>query len=176
MAGDEKMLDALEEAIEIEERGRRFYEKAADTTDNALGKKIFRMLLESEREHIERIKSMCEALRKGRALSRELVKCPVEASEVKRLFESIYEQQKEVIEAGADDAEAAKVGMEFEKATMDFYKKRLAEATDPLEREFLESMIIEEELHYKALAELHAYFTDPEGWLEEKQGFKMDSG
>ena len=172
----DKKIDIYQQAVEIEERGREFYERAAAKTENPLGREIFQALLESEREHIQRIENICKALKEGRAIEREIVECPIDVDEVKRLFESIYEQHREIIASTTDDADAVKVGMELEKAAIEFYRKKLGEVGDPLEREFIEQMIIEEELHYKALAELHAYFTDPKGWLEEKQGFKMDSG
>jgi len=63
------------------------------------------------------------------------------------------------------DLEALDMGIDLELRSLTFYKENLTMARDPLEREFIEQMINEENSHHTVLSDLKLYLSDPAGWF-----------
>jgi len=53
--GQDKSLQMLSEALELEKKGETFYKEAVSTCRNDLGREIFRMLMKDEGLHMDRI-------------------------------------------------------------------------------------------------------------------------
>jgi len=62
----------------------------------------------------------------------------------------------------------------MEQGAVNFYMDSLVQATDPIEKEFVELMIREERGHYAALTDLRQYFENPESWFIEKEHQHFD--
>jgi len=171
-----KAEEMLAKALEMEQKGRDYFSRIVSTCASGLGKEMFKMILDDENEHIARIKAIFESLTEGKGWTDELVNFSTNVDDIEEFFDKLESRRDDVAGACADDVEAVKMGRDFERATVEFYEQKLEDAVDPLEREFIKRMIDEEKAHYRALDELYTYFTDPDSWFMEKQGFKMDSG
>jgi rubrerythrin len=169
----DRSMQMLKTALEMEEKGRKYYEKAAGTAHNELGREIFQMLGNYEVEHAERIQQIYESLKNGQGWKQELANFPV-ISDLGHIFARLAGQQKEHIRADTGDVEALGVGIDFESASIDFYEQHLSQAAEPLEKQFLKRMIEEERQHLNLLADMRMYYTDPESWLLEKSRGHLD--
>ena len=96
---------------------------------------------------------------------------PLEMGEV---FKALAQEQKEHVRPETDELEALGVGIDFESASLNYYRDQLALAEDAVEKEFLETMAAEERGHLNLLTDMRAYYLDPEGWLMEKGRAGLD--
>jgi rubrerythrin len=69
---------------------------------------------------------------------------------------------------------ALEAGMSLEIASIDFYQKRLNEAQEKAEKEFLTQMIKEEQMHHRLLSDMKLYLNDPSAWFIEKERHGLD--
>lgn len=170
----DRCLKMLADALEEEEKGLELYEKAVDVCSLELGKEMFRMLLGQERDHIKRIRSVYDSLHRGEAWA-ELWK--PEKAEDEDLQEFLLDQIALLgrkIHAMSGDLQALEIGIVTEQQSIDFYDEHLQKATDPLEQEFLTSMMAEERIHFVVLQDLKLFLTNPESWYTEKEHHAMD--
>ena len=168
----EKSLRMLASALEMEEKGRAFYEKAALECYNELGKEIFTILKDYEIVHTDRIKKIYQSLEGGAAWLEEWV--PVQpVDDLPLIFKQLAERHASHIKP-ASDLEALEIGLELEESSIRFYDKHMIEASDPLEKKFIEQMLMEEREHFRILADMKYYYSDPEGWLMEKEHLQLD--
>jgi len=170
----DRSLKMLAAALEKEVRGREFYVKAVATCTNELGKDIFRVLTAEEAVHIRRVKEIYEALSGGKPWTGEWKSYRMENQNLQALFRKRMKQLGSKIKAETGDLEALEIGLKFEQGAIDFYKTELGKATDPLEREFIEVMILEEQSHYASLADVKLYLTNPESWYIETERHTLD--
>ena len=170
---EERSLNMLATALEIEEKGKKYYEKAAATCRNQVGREVFEMLAGYEVQHMDRIREIHDSLKSGEAWSEKLAFFTV-VSDLGGVFRDMTAKQKEHIRADTDDVEALGVGIEFESASVKFYEDQLELATEPVEKKFIELMAAEERVHLQLLADMRLYYTDPESWLLEKERAGLD--
>jgi rubrerythrin len=166
--------EMLEAALTMEEKGQAFYKKAASSCRNPQCREVFAALIKDEVIHISRIKQIHDSLTASSCWSRdwEAVKGPHE--DFGALFRALASKARAKIKAEAGDLEAIDVGLDFELASINFYRDHRAKAVDPLEAAFLDQMIIEEKGHWQALKDTRYYLTDPEGWFMEKERAGLD--
>jgi rubrerythrin len=153
-------------ALEMEEKGRSFYEKALAQCEQGLGKEIFTMLMDDEVRHIQRIREIEKALDQGSGLE-QACRLDDQQNDLKKVFRDMA--------AGSLDkkpcvstAKALQTGIDFELALVAFYEEALNKAEEDLEKEFLRRMVAEEKGHYMLLSDLNYYYEDPEGWAMEQ--------
>ena len=169
----DRTMVMLKTALELEEKGQKYYQQAAETAKDELGRQIWKLLAGYEAEHIKKIHEIYESLRSGKPWSEDLASM-AEAEDLGRLFYKIAEKQKEHIRADTSELEALGVGVDFESASVRFYQDHLIQAEDPLEKKFIEAIAAEERGHLNLLTDMRFYYTDPEGWLMEKERSGLD--
>jgi rubrerythrin len=171
---NERALGMLKTALGMEEKGFAFYEKAVGETDNELGRNIFTMLKEDERVHVERIKKIFAGLTDGGAWNEDWKQVDTPQRDLGQMFRDMAEKHGKTIKAETGDLDALQVGIDFEARAVAFYKEHKAGATDPLETEFVDEMIAEEEIHHELLTDMKFYLEDPDAWFREKEGSHVD--
>jgi rubrerythrin len=160
----------LAKAMEMEKKGKDYYDKAVKDTKNEMGKKIFKMLGEDETKHQQRIKEIYDKISGGNPFPEDKVVKIEEEFNPDRLKQLFVDINK----ADPNDIEALKMGIKFEETAVNYYEKYLPEAKDKMEKRFIKEMISEEKSHHKALVEMHYYFTDPEAWMMERERVSLD--
>jgi len=170
---DHRSLEMLAAALEMEKKGKEFYDRATETCRNELGREVFQLLGDYEIKHLDRIRQIHESLEAGQTWSEGLAvfKLPPDLG---RLFRRLAQQKTEHIRADTGDLEALGVGIDFESASVKFYEDQLRQAAEPLEKKFLELMAAEEREHLKILTDMRQYYTDPESWFMEKDRISLD--
>jgi len=167
-------LEMLTAALEMEEKGKAFYKKAARSCQNPGCREIFSSLAEEEVIHSRRIKQIHDALHSGQCWKKDWEIIKGTNKELGALFRELAAKEGQRIKAETSDLEAVDIGLEFESASVNFYQDHRAKAVDPIEAAFLDQMIREEQGHQKALQDTRYYLTDPEGWFMEKERSGLD--
>ena len=171
---NERALKMLSIALEMEEKGRRFYERAVSESGNDLGREIFARLRDDEIVHVDRIKAIYGSLEGGGEWSEEWKRMSPDHGDLGRIFRDLAKQHGPKIRAEADDVRVLNVGIELEAAAVDFYQEHLEKATDPAEREFCEKMIAEERGHHRVLSDMEQYLADPAAFFMELEHSGLD--
>ena len=166
---DDRSVQMLCAALEMEEKGKAFYEKALAASRNPMAREIFQTLIADEIVHRERIQKIYDSLTKESGWQRdwEHLVCPVH--DWGTVFRDLAAKYSQSGAAEADDLQAVELARDFEIRSIEFYESHLTLATDPVEQAFLKQMIQEEKNHYRALQDTRYYLTDPEGWFIEKE-------
>lgn len=159
-------------ALEMEEKGKAFYEKAQAQCEQGMGKEIFTMLRDDEIKHIQRIREIEEALDQGGDLE-QACHLDEQQDDLKKVFRDMAARSMSE-KPCASTVKALQTGIDFELALVKFYEEALQDAEEDLEKEFLRRMIAEEKGHYVLLSDLNYYYEDPEGWAMEKGGYELD--
>lgn len=164
----DKILDMFCTAIALKERKRSFYEEARRTCPDPVGVETFGMLKAAEEEHLRGINALYEEAKKGKMAADACQFHEFEAEGKKALLRKIAKEQGKVSKACLDDVTAIETGLALENQSITFFAKAREEATDPLERDFLDKMIAGERQHHIMLADLKFYYVDSENWFLEK--------
>ncbi len=172
----ERAKDMLSTALEMEKRGKAFYKHTVSTCKNELGREIFQMLMEDEDVHMDRIKSIYEALAGKEAWPENWKGLHAKHEDLVAIFVKMAKKQGAEITVDTSDLEALEAGIDFEAQSVEFYEKQLTQATDPLEHEFIRKMVAEEKGHHAALTDMRFYLSDPAAWFREKERGGLDGG
>jgi len=174
MEKQDKTLEMFCWALEIKERKKALYAGALKACSNPVGVETFKMLLEAETRHMDDIQKVYEELKKGKVSPHACRLNAVESANRNALIRKIISEKTSMPKACLDDVVAIDAGLQMEDASIQFYRKELERAVDPLERKFLSRIIEEEGEHYRALADLRFYYVDPANWFMEKSRSGLD--
>ncbi len=149
----QELADELSLAHNTELRGYYFYKAAADMMSDEKGRDVFTHLATDEIDHIRVIKALAASLKDGLGWMSysDAVK---KGSQDTREGLPIYQGKNELIErfdANQSDITAIEIAIENEEHAVDFYKRLLRDATEPLARELLAELLKMEEGHLKLL-------------------------
>ena len=166
-------------AIQMEEKGQKFYEKQSSSAQNPLGKKTFEALARDEIDHINAIKSYYENLdNTGNSISVEsiLKKIPKQRA-VNEIFQHpVKELNMRIDEVSTDDKEAYKFAMEFENDGFNFYKRYWKETQNADIKKLLEFLMNEEKSHYNLLQSTYLYLNEPAEWFNLQEPTMFEGG
>ncbi|MGD9817508.1 MAG: ferritin family protein [Desulfomonilaceae bacterium] len=171
---NEAILGMLAAALEKEEKGRDFYKKASETCADQLGKDMFKTLMVEEGAHISRIKEIYSEIQGGKSWSDQWKKFKIENPDLDKLFHERMQKIGPRVKGQTGDIEALSIGVDMEQGAIKFYEESLSKASDAMEKEFCELMILEERKHFKALQDLKLYLQDPESWFAELERHGYD--
>ena len=161
--------ELLKTALEMEKKGKSFYDKAATSCKNKLGQEIFAMLAKDEVVHIERIKNIYDTLNAQDKWTDEWFHIKEAHAPINTLFKDLAVKHKTTIKADRSDLEALDVGIDLETKAMAFYEKELNQSTDAMEKKFAEKMLAEEESHLAVLKDTKFYLEDPSAYFVEME-------
>jgi rubrerythrin len=138
------ILEALGLAIRAEEQAEAFYAAAAEKTDDAGGKEMFRELAEFECHHKERLTQLRESLQAGggflRYEGRSLSKVP-----------GAEARGRPAVGDHADALEALRLAIAAEEKAEAEYRNLARAADDEAGRRMFEKLAEEESMHRKLL-------------------------
>ena len=170
----ESSLAMLDKALEMEKKGKDFYEKAAGSCRNEIGSEVFQTLRRDEDIHITRIVEICNTLTKGSAWNAEWKAHDFSHGDLTGFFADLARKHHSQTTADAGDLQALEIGIDFELGSVAFYERALAAAGDTIEREFIGKMIAEEKSHHTILEDAKLYLTDPSSWFREHERGGLD--
>jgi rubrerythrin len=168
------MLDMFCTAVQMKEKKRALYEEAMKNCPDQVGIETFRMLWNSEDEHLQNIRAVYEDLKKGKVSLEACRLHEFDSKEKKDYLRKLAREHGKISKACLDDVAAIETGIDLENASIGFFVEQQKRATDPAEKELLNRLIEGEREHFIVLNDLKMYYVDPSSWFLEKSGARLD--
>jgi len=169
----DKTLEALQIAIQMEIDGKEYYLKASQESSNEMGKKLLQSLAAEEDIHRQKFEEIYNAIRSKKAWP----ETDFQHDGGKRLRTLFAKAIKEIgsnVKAPATELDAVQTAMGMENKTYDFYTNQGKGATSDAERDFYQTLAAEEREHHSVLLDYYEYLKDPAGWFVKKEHPSLD--
>jgi len=167
------VLSIIQQAIQLEEDGRKYYAAAAARVRNPLAQATFEKLAEWEAEHKQYFMAYYEVMQQQRdwpPMSEMDVRDVDIKQEAARIFAQALEQIEGVIAEEAELTEIYEGATEMERKSIDLYRTEAEQVDDENAIEFYEFLVVQERDHLNLLATTLEYLNDPDSWyLTEEQ-------
>ena len=171
----DKTLEALQIAIQMEIDGKEYYLKASQESSNELGKNLLQSLAAEEDIHRQKFEQIYNAIRNKKAWPVTDFQ-PDGGKRLRTIFARATEEIGSNIEAPATELDAIQIAMDMENKTYDFYKSQGKNANYDAERDFYQTLAAEEREHHLVLLDYYEYLKDPAGWFVSKEHPSLDGG
>ena len=158
-------LQALRQAMRLEEDGYRFYTQAAERTADPRGKEMFLSLADDEKLHLRIVQGQYEALSSGKgwlSFSEDLELKPVEVD--KPLFPPGKEAVERAVSPEASDTDALLFAMQKENESYELYRKAAAETADPSGKDMYQRLASYERTHFEILMLNYEHLINTGSW------------
>lgn len=167
---DQRYLEEMKKAIEMEINGQKFYLEMEGKTKNALAKKVFSSLAKDEQDHTNAIKKFSENILGNNDLPDMGT---VITRDHKQGDESVFGVSPRQLgqKAGLEDSDIGgyRIAMQMERDGYNFYKECRDRASDEKIKKLFQFLIEEESAHYQALDESYEYLTHPDDWFAREE-------
>jgi rubrerythrin len=171
----DKTLEALKTAIQMEIDGKKYYLKASKESGNTLGRKLLEKLAREEDNHRQKFEQIYEAIRKKKAWP-AIDFQPNGSQNLRTLFAEASEKIGSKVKAPTTELNAVQTAMDMENKTYDFYKRHGEKATHDTEKDFYHAVAAEEREHHLILLDYYEYLKDPAGWFVKTEHPSLDGG
>ena len=171
----DKTLQALQTAIQMEIDGKEYYLKASQESSNELGKKLLQSLAAEENIHRTKFEEIYDAIRSKKAWPKTDFQ-PDGGKELRTIFAKATEGIGSNIKAPTTELDAVQTAMAMENKTYDFYESLGKNATYSGERYFYEALAAQEREHHLILLDYYEYLKDPAAWFVKKEHPSLDGG
>jgi len=154
-------LQALRQAMRLEEDGYRFYTEAGERTSDPRGKEMFLFLADDEKLHLRIVRDQYEALSGGKgwgALSEVLELRPVDVDK------PLFPPDEEAIDPKASDTDALLFGLQIENQSYELYRKAAAETADPAGKRMYQLLASYERTHFDILMLNYEHLVSSGSW------------
>ena len=173
--GQDRTLEALKYAIQMEIDGKEFYLKASRESGNDLGKELLKSLAAEEDIHRRKFEQIYESIRNKEAWP-EVDFQPDGGRGLRTIFAMATKQVSTNAKPPATELDAVQKAMAMENKSHDFYESQNKKATFDTEREFYRDLASQEKEHYLILLDYYEYLKDPAAWFVEKEHPSLDGG
>ena len=166
-------LQILQQGLQLERDGERYYEAAAEKANHPIAKRTFASLAEEERMHAQHLQTYYDHMVKEQAWPPPGT-ADLAPSTASGLARGIFKEAQEKMDAGmpvSDDLHELYVGaMELERKSIALYRGQLEQTEDPGEKEFFGALVALERGHLELLANTQHFLDDPASWnFDEEQ-------
>lgn len=145
-------LEVMEMAKDIEKRGKKFYLKHAEATENRDLRELFKKLAADEQDHYDKFVELTKELKDGEDDADYLYEEDVSAYFSYLVEYSVFpkEDSAESVEALNDVEKALKLAIQAEKDSILFYKE-MCENNEGKTLDAVDKLIEQEKDHLRAL-------------------------
>ena len=172
----DKTLEAVQTAIQMEIDGKEHYLKASRASNNELGKKLLQSLAAEEDLHRKKFEEIYDAIRSKKAWPRTDFQTDGGRGLRTIFARAIEEMDSNIIKALTSELDAVQTAMAMENKTYDFYINQGKDATYDTEREFYEALAIQEREHHLVILDYYEYLKDPAAWFVKEEHPSLDGG
>ncbi|HDQ03698.1 MAG TPA: hypothetical protein ENN23_03880 [Deltaproteobacteria bacterium] len=169
----DKRMNALEFALENEQRERDFYLANARRTKNLAGKNMFKQIADEEKEHFDVLKKLHSKWEQNKKWPAS-VPLKVKKSLTDNILISMAGKKSARIVGNDDDLKAIRTAIDFEARGVALYTKMEKESTDPKEKAFFNLLASIERSHLLSLRETEEFLTDPATWFQNMEKPMLD--
>jgi len=170
-----KTLQVLRVAIQMEVDGKEFYLKASLESSNEMGRELLKSLAKEEDTHRLKFEEIYRALEGKKGWPATGFK-PDGGQSLRTIFAQVIEEAAPEVKAKATELDAAKTAMDMENKTYDYYKVQSQTATYDGERDFYQALMVQEREHSLVLLDYYEYLKDPAAWFVQKEHPSLDGG
>lgn len=165
MAKKSAAVEALRQAISLEQQGHKLYLDAAERTADPQGREMFRSLADDEVKHLRAVRRQYESLVEGKDWVSvvESPEKPIDSE--KPLLPPDKETLEKTISADASDIEALHFALEFENNAYDLYRREAETVTDPAGKAMYEWLTEQELSHFNLLMLNYEHLANSGHWL-----------
>ena len=171
----DKTLEALKIAIDMENDGKECYRQASQESGNEVGRKLLQALAVEEDAHSRKFVEIYQAMQKKKGWPTIELK-PDEVKRLRELFGATCEVIGVNVKAAAPELDAINMAIDKEKKSYDFYNRQSQNSTYGAERDFYEALAAEEKGHELILVNYYEYLTDPVDWFTRVERHSLDGG
>jgi len=175
VAEQDKTLEALQAAIQMETNGKEYYLKVSQKSSNELGRQLFQSLAAEEDIHRRKFEEIYNAISNKKAWP-VIVPRPDAGKNLRTIFARVTEEIGSTIEIPATELDAIQMAMDMENKSYDFYKSQGEKADYDADRNFYQSLAAEEREHHLILLDYYEYLKDPAGYFVKKEHPSLDGG
>lgn len=169
----DKRMNALEFALENEQKEREFYLANARRTKNMAGKNMFKQIADEEKEHYEMLKKLHDKWQQAKKWP-ATVPLKVKKSAVGAILKSMSGKKSARINGTEDDLKAVRTAIDFEARGVALYSKLEKQSTDPKEKAFFNMLAGVEREHLLSLRDTEEFLTDPATWFQNVERSGLD--
>ena len=169
----DKTLEALQLAVQMEVDGKKYYLQASRGSSNELGKKLLESLAAEEDIHRQKFEEIYDAISNKKTWPKTDFR-PNGGRRLRTIFARAIKEVGPDVKAPATELDAVETAMNLENKTYDFYKSRGQKANYDVERNFYEILAAEEREHHQVLLDYYEYLKDPAGWFVKKEHPSLD--
>ncbi len=171
----DKTLEGLKTAIQMEIDGKQFYLKASRESSNEAGKKLLESLAAEEDIHRQKFEEIFESIRDKNAWPKTDFK-PDGGSNLRTLFSRAMEQVGKSIKALDNELDAVQTAVNMEAKTYDFYISQRQSTPHSIARDFYEALASQEREHQLILLDYYEFLKNPAGWFVSKEHPTLEGG
>ena len=151
-------MSVFDFAMKMEEDGKHYYEKLAETTSLAGLKTVFTRLAADEQKHFETIQQL------KTSGSPPAMQASTILEEAKNIFEELPQQAQTLKRVDAD-LEAYQHAMKIEADSFRFYEEAADKEQDPATSSLLLQIAAEEHKHFNILENIFQFANAPNQYL-----------
>lgn len=171
----DKTLEGLKIAIQMEIDGKQYYLKAGQESGNELGKKLLERLASEEDTHRQKFENIYNAIKAKKGwLAVDFQ--PDGGKMLRTIFARATERFGSKAKVLETELDAIQTAMGMENKTFDYYIRQGAGATHDAEKDFYYAVASEEREHYLILLDYYEYLKDPAAWFVQKEHPSLDGG
>lgn len=160
--------DRLCKALELAENGEDFYAGIASSCGDQAGRDVYAMLAERKNAQAGLVRAISDGLAQGQSWDAVCVYDEFGGEVMEKYRDLLATRERE--EACGSEMGALETAMQLEEKAAEFYAQWQPEAVDEAEKEFVRRMSEEQRAQHLALADLHGFYEDPEGWMRNQDG------
>ncbi len=163
-----ELKEALNKALDFEQKGHDIYEEIAKKTKNQIVAETFSYLADQELSHIQGIKDYLE---------NNQIELGGEApSHTKEFFTMTVKEFRKKTALSKDDIKAHETALELEKSSYEFYKKQNISTKDEELKKFFSVLMDQENAHYELIQKAYEFIKNPTAFYTEEEGWMADGG
>ncbi len=161
-------IEALKEALKMEDDGSRYYQQAMNKVESKLAKDIFDSLIRAELRHIKKINQLYKSLSETGKWP-DVVLTRESNERLDNIFAAAMPEMDENIKGATTDIESLQTAAKLEKDGINYYQSKANLSDDPFERKFYLLMAQEEGEHYLSIIDTIEYLEDPQGYFSQRE-------
>jgi len=163
MSDNENIKDAIKTAIQMEQEGYSFYQKAAAQTSSEMGRTVFSSLAADELLHLEVFKNLFEE-KVGQNEWHNVVNSGKKYADIQVFPKDL--KRIEGVNPDTNEIDAIRIAMDSEKRAIDFYAKIKQNITNDDVKEIIDEIIRQEQSHYTILEGEFNHINSTGYWFE----------
>jgi rubrerythrin len=177
MANEQEItVKALKTSIQMEIDGKEYYKKASKASTNKLGKSLLKRLAEEEDIHRTVFENIYNTIRADKGWPGDQHYQPDAGQRLRTVFAEAIEDMNRDTKAIPSEMDAIQTAMEMENKTYDFYTRRSAASSFAVEKQFYDSVAVQEKEHHRVLLDYYEFLKNPAAWFVEKEHPSIDGG